>query len=116
MTTRQIRAENPEVSLASWLAAFYKGLGDPTRVRIIRLLLEHGDMHVSQLIEELDMQQSRVSTQLACLRQCGFVISYRDGRNVYYTVADPRVEQLIQIGEEILSDGAERVLACRVVN
>ena len=106
---------SPEVELASLLAAFYKGLSDPTRVRIVRLLLEKGDMNVSQIIGELEMQQSRVSTHLACLRQCGFVISYRDGRNVYYTVADPRIQQILALGEDVLSDGAERVLACRVV-
>lgn len=116
MTINQINPVAPEVSLTSLLAAFYKGLGDPTRMRILRLLLQRGDMNVSQIIEDLEMQQSRVSTQLACLRQCGFVISYRDGRNVYYTVADPRIQQILALGEEVLSDGAERVLACRVVN
>ena len=59
--------------------------------------------------------QGRVSSHLACLRWCGYVISYRDGKNVYYTLAEPRVRDLLELAQRILTDNAERIIACQVI-
>lgn len=92
----------------------FRGLGDPTRIRILQLLME-GDKNVGELVELLGSPQGRVSSHLACLKQCGFAVSYREGKNVYYTLADTRVEQLLELGLQMLADNAERVLACQVI-
>lgn len=115
MVTETTRSSGVEFDVSDLLAALYRGLGDPTRVRIVQILLEVGPTSVQDLVERLDMQQGRVSSHLACLRQCGFVVSYREGRNVFYTVADPRVGDLVRSGTEILMDNAQRVLECQVV-
>lgn len=98
------------------LAKFFRGLGDPTRIRILKILLAEGDKSVGELVEALEAQQGRVSTHLACLRWCGFVISYRSGKNVFYSLADHRVGDLIGIGENLLAGQAERILACQTID
>ncbi|MBI2855557.1 MAG: winged helix-turn-helix transcriptional regulator [Chloroflexi bacterium] len=95
-------------------AKFFRGLGDATRVKILYLLLE-GDKNVGELVEMVGSSQGRVSSHLACLRWCGYVISYRDGKNVYYTIADPRVKELLELSRHILTDNAERIIACQII-
>ena len=95
-------------------AKFFRGLGDPTRIKILQHLLE-GEKNVTQLVELLGLPQGRVSSHLACLRWCGYVHSYREGKNVYYVVADPRVRDLLRLAGLILTENAERVLACKVI-
>jgi len=95
-------------------AKFFRGIGDPTRIKILQLLLE-GDKNVGELVELLGSPQGRVSSHLACLRWCGYAVSYREGKNVYYTIADPRVKDILELGQQILADNAERVLACQII-
>src|SRR5215218_2318271 len=92
---------------------YFRALGDPTRVRILELLREHGELSVGELVERLGQSQSKVSNHLACLRWCGFVQTRRDHPTVYYRVADTRVTQLLGLGRALLADNAEHVAACR---
>jgi ArsR family transcriptional regulator, cadmium/lead-responsive transcriptional repressor len=94
------------------VAKYFRGLGDVTRVRLLGLLEERGEMSVSELVAALDQAQSKVSNHLACLRWCGFVDAQRKGRAVRYRVADPRVAQLLALGRALLADNAEHVAAC----
>jgi ArsR family transcriptional regulator, cadmium/lead-responsive transcriptional repressor len=98
------------------VAKYFRGLGDPTRVRILELLEEHGELSVGQLVERLDQSQPKVSNHLACLRWCGFVESRREHPAVYYRVADERVVELLRLGRGLLSDNAEHVAACRRID
>lgn len=52
-------------------ARFFRVLGDPTRLRILELL-HRGERSVGELVAAVGQPQPRVSTHLACLRQCGF--------------------------------------------
>jgi len=93
------------------LAKFYRGLGDPTRLRILRYLIG-GEKNVSELVELLGSAQGRVSSHLACLRQCGFVTLRTEGRLAYYAIADRRVLELLALGEGLVQQNAERIFAC----
>ena len=95
---------------------YFRALGDPTRVRILELLREHGELSVGALVERLGQSQSKVSNHLACLRWCGFVHTRRDHPTVYYRVADERVTQLLTLAHALLCDNAEHVAACRRVD
>ena len=75
---------------------FFHGLSDLTRLRIVEILLD-GELNVSELVALLGQPQSRVSNHLACLRWCGYVDSRRDGKFVYYRVADPRIRDLVML-------------------
>lgn len=94
---------------------YFRALGDPTRLRILELL-DAGEASVGELVERLGLPQPQVSKHLACLRWCGFVLTRREHRTVYYSVADSRVSEVLAIGRELLADNAEHVAACRTVD
>src|ERR687898_577166 len=100
---------------AAMLARFFRGLDDPTRVLILELLLS-GEKPVSELVELTGSPQGRVSNHLACLRYCGYVTTRRDGRWVYYRLADDRVRALLRIAQELMADHAQALLSCAVVS
>jgi DNA-binding transcriptional ArsR family regulator len=93
-------------------AKFFHGLSDLTRLRIVEVLLDEGEQNVSALVARLGEPQSRVSNHLACLRWCGYVDSRRDGKYVYYRVADPRVRELIELARGVIADHAAAILSC----
>lgn len=97
---------------ADLVAKYFRGLGDPTRLAILKLLERHGALSVGRLVEELALAQPKVSNHLACLRWCGFVESQRSGRVVMYRIADDRVRSLLELGRALLADNAEHVAAC----
>ncbi len=92
-------------------ARYFRGLGDPTRLRILLLLLE-GERAVSELVEELGLSQSRVSNHLACLRWCRFVESERRGRKVIYRISDPRLRQLLGFANELAAEHCDHLASC----
>jgi DNA-binding transcriptional ArsR family regulator len=93
------------------LAKFARGLGDPTRLRILRLLLEK-PRGVSEIIDHLRMSQSRVSNHLACLKWCGYVTTERHGRTIIYHVIDARVRAVIELIRDIVADNAAHLATC----
>lgn len=93
-------------------AKFFHGLSDLTRLKIVELLLDEGEQNVSTLVARLGQPQSQVSNHLACLRWCGYVDSRRDGKFVYYRVADPRVRQIIELARSVIVDHAAAILGC----
>jgi ArsR family transcriptional regulator, cadmium/lead-responsive transcriptional repressor len=98
------------------VAKYFRGLGDPTRLRILELLVDEGELAVGELVDRLGLPQPTVSTHLGCLRWCGFVATRRANRSVIYRVADERVGALIDIAHELLRDNAEHVAACRTID
>ena len=98
------------------VAKYFRGLGDVTRVRILELLDEHGELSVGDLVDRLGQSQPKVSNHLGCLRWCGFVDTRREHPSVYYRIADPRVTELLALGRAILEDNAEHVAACRRID
>jgi ArsR family transcriptional regulator, cadmium/lead-responsive transcriptional repressor len=94
------------------VAKYFRGLGEPTRLRILELLDQRGELSVGELVQELVLPQPSVSNHLACLRWCGFVATRRDHRTVYNRIADERVAELISLGRELLADNEEHVAAC----
>lgn len=97
------------------VAKYFRGLGDPTRVRILELLVA-GEHSVSALVTRLGATQPQVSNHLACLRWCGFVQSRREHRTVFYRVADERVPAMLELARGLLEDNAEHVAACRRID
>ncbi|HET6685992.1 MAG TPA: metalloregulator ArsR/SmtB family transcription factor [Jiangellaceae bacterium] len=82
------------------LAQLFRLLGDPTRVRLLYALLEVGEMCVSDLAAAVDAQESTVSQALRLLRTSGAVVGRRDGRLVFYRLADAHVRMLLDLSRE----------------
>jgi DNA-binding transcriptional ArsR family regulator len=94
------------------LAKFFNGFANSTRLSILLLLAQRGEMKVGDLVKELGAPQPRVSDHLRCLAWCGYVLVRREGRNAYYSVADERVLEVLKLGESLLRDNIEHVEAC----
>jgi ArsR family transcriptional regulator len=75
------------------LAAVFKALCDPTRLRLISLLVRQ-EFCVGDLAATLEVGQSVVSHQLRDMRRMGWVRNRREGRHVYYTLDDEHVRDL----------------------
>lgn len=84
------------------LADLFKIFGDPTRLRILHVLSDR-ELCVCDIAEGLDMTQSAISHQLRVLKQSRLVKFRRDGKTIYYSLADDHVHT-------ILAQGLEHVL------
>ena len=71
-----------------------KTLAHPVRLRIVHLLL-NGRYTVGEIAEDCEVLDNVASEHLRLLQRCGFLGSERDGRRVYYHVAEPHLEQLM---------------------
>lgn len=96
------------------LARFFHGLSDPTRVRILRFLLD-GPKTAGEIVSYVARHQPSVSSHLMCLRFCGFVEARREGRSVRYEIIDPDVRRIIEMGARYLEMNEARIAACRVI-
>lgn len=90
--------------ISTHLADLFSALSDPTRLRIISVLLE-GERNVGELAAQLQMTESAVSHQLRGLRQLRLVRSRKDGRQVYYALDDDHVAKLYRLGLEHVEHG-----------
>lgn len=92
-------------------AKLFRGFADPSRLALLDAL-RHGEKTVTELVEATGLSQPNASAHLACLRECGLVLSRQEGRFVYYAIADARTEELLHEAGEILQAVAERIYAC----
>lgn len=92
-------------------AKMFRGLADPSRLLIVDVL-RSGEKTVSQVVEETGLTQPNASAHLACLQDCGLVVRRQDGRFAYYTLADARMETVLEAVEGMLSLVAEQVYRC----
>ncbi len=93
------------------VAKFFRALGDPTRLRLLEYLLRE-EHTVSECVAHVGLAQSRVSTHLGCLADCGYVQVRREGRFAYYQVSDPRVADLVLLAHALAADNHTALCAC----
>ena len=99
----RVRAKLPDVEELYDLAEFFKVFGDTTRIRILYVLFE-AEMCVCDIAEMLSMTPSAISHQLRLLKQFKLVKSRRDGKTVYYSLADDHVRLIIDQGREHIEE------------
>ena len=90
----------------------YKALADETRLRILVLLLEHGELCICDLMNALDMPQSTVSRHVAYMKNAGWLNDRRGGVWMYYSVKlglDTFMSSLATLTREHLSSEASVV-------
>ncbi len=86
------------------MAESFKALSDPTRLQILALLFT-GERTVGDIADHLEVSQSAVSHQLRILRSLNIVRYHKEGREVYYSLADEHVRDiLLRTLEHILCD------------
>ena len=92
----------PEEELAD-MAELFKVFGDSTRIRILYVLFE-SEMCVADIAQLLSMSTSAISHQLRLLKQIRLVKFRRDGKIVFYSLADDHVRTIIDQGIEHLAE------------
>lgn len=98
-----VNAEMPEEDKLYDLAELFKVFGDSTRIRILYVLFE-AEVCVCDLAEVLNMTQSAISHQLKILKQSKLVKSRREGKSVFYSLADGHVRTIIAQGREHIEE------------
>ncbi len=93
----------PSEEVTAKTVRLLKGFADGTRLRIL-CLLRGQEVCVHDLVEALEMSQSAVSHQLRVLRDARLVSHRREGRHVYYRLADDHVREML---DNALTHGAE---------
>ena len=96
---KAVAEEMPEDEVAMDLSDTFKVFSDFTRIKILLALLNH-EMCVCDISALLGMTKSAVSHQLRVLKQSNLVKNRRDGKVVYYSIADEHVETIINNGME----------------
>ncbi len=79
------------------LAELFKTFGDSTRIRILYDLFEH-EKNVTEICEDLEMNQSAISHQLKILKTSKLINSRREGKQMIYFLADDHVKTIIAMG------------------
>lgn len=74
-------------------------LAHPVRLRIVQLLL-HGSYTVGELAADCGVPDNVASEHLRLMQRCGFFTSHRDGRKVYYQIAEPHLQDLMRCVEK----------------
>jgi len=92
----------PEDTLHS-LADLFKTFGDPTRIRILYILAA-GELCVCDIAEVLSMTQSAISHQLRVLKQMSLVRFRREGKTIYYSLADTHVSTILNQGLDHINE------------
>ena len=99
----QVKPKLPDVEELYDLAELFKVFGDTTRIRILYVLFE-AEMCVCDIAETLDLTPSAISHQLRLLKQFKLVKNRRDGKTIYYSLADDHVRSIINQGREHIEE------------
>lgn len=92
-------------------AKLFKVFSDPTRLQILEHLKD-GEANVSQLCDGLSLKQSTVSQHLRMLKECGAVTARKDGREIFYSIRDPKFVEMLDLGDEALVLTIEDMMSC----
>lgn len=92
-------------------AELIHGFSNKTRLQILECI-QHQEKTVSQIVEEIDGNQSSISQHLACLRGCGLIVSRQEGKYVYYSIRNEHVSKLLNMFDDVLMDVHSDMRTC----
>ena len=94
----------PEKETLTQIAELFKGFADPTRVQILSLLLQQEELCVTDIADAVDLSQSAISHQLRALKNARLVKGRREGKTVFYALADDHVKTIIHQGLDHIAE------------
>ena len=100
---KKVNSRMPDEDELYDLAELFKVFGDSTRIRILYVLFEE-ELCVCDIAQTLNMSQSAISHQLRILKQSGLVKNRREGKQVFYSLADDHVRTIIAQGREHIEE------------
>jgi ArsR family transcriptional regulator, cadmium/lead-responsive transcriptional repressor len=111
-----VEAEPVALADSELLARLFRALGDATRLRVLELLMEEGELHQMELVRRLGATQNRISEHMSCLVWCGFVQSRTEGRRTLYRVTNRKVGSLLAQAKRFLEANEAQIACCRVID
>ena len=90
----------PDKKTMERIADLFKGFADPTRVHILALLQQREELCVTDIAEAVALSQSAISHQLRILKQMHLIKFRREGKNIWYSLADDHVRTILRMGLE----------------
>ena len=86
------------------LIKVFKSLSDETKLRILKILQERDELCVCEIMQALNISQSRASRNLGILKDAGFVTDRRDGLWVYYSISKEKINEYHQAMNELMGN------------
>ncbi len=84
-----------DIDALTMAAECLKALAHPHRLQIVQLLLSGEQYSVNEIAEFCELTQPTTSDHLRLMQRCGFLRSQRDGRTVFYEIAEPHLEDIM---------------------
>jgi len=96
---------SPLEANAERAAELMRQLGNDRRILLLCCLIDEGEVTVSRLAQHVGLSMSAVSQHLKVLRWDGLVAARRQGAEIHYRIADPRVVRLVSVLQELFAAG-----------
>jgi len=90
---------------------FVRGFSDKTRLQILECIKDK-EKTVTQIVEEINGNQSNISQHLACLKDCGIVLCRQEGKYMFYGLRDIQVKELLEMFDQVLSHIHDQIANC----
>ncbi len=100
-----------ELQKLSLKSKLFRGFSDPVGLSILESL-RAGERTTSEIGREIGQSQSNVSNHLASLRDCGLVKNRREGRNIFYSLRNKKISNILEQGDILLSEIAKELYEC----
>lgn len=92
-------------------AKFIRGFSDKTRLQILECIRDK-EKTVSQIVDEIQGNQSNISQHLACLKGCGIIVGRQEGKYVYYSLSNEKIKDMLSMFDTVLSLVHDGVSKC----
>jgi ArsR family transcriptional regulator len=98
-------------NLRRFKAGVFQALAHPTRIAIVELLRDEGEVPVSRIYERIGLEQANASQHLAVLRSKQIVIGRKDGNQVFYSLRDPILGKVLDLMRQYFQAHLREALA-----
>ena len=102
--TKQAKSSLKKFKHTDHLIKFFKSIADETRLKILCVLDEVETMCVCDIAVTLNMTKSAISHQLKYLKDCKLIKSTKQGKIVFYTLADEHIREIFEMGREHIEE------------
>jgi DNA-binding transcriptional ArsR family regulator len=90
---------------------FLQGFAHKVRIQILECIKED-EKTVSQIVKDLNGNQSNISQHLACLKGCGLIVGRQEGKYMYYSLRNQQVRDLLSMFNDVLEDVQNDMACC----
>jgi ArsR family transcriptional regulator, cadmium/lead-responsive transcriptional repressor len=91
---------------------FLQGFAHKIRIQILECMKEE-EKTVSQIVNDLNGNQSNISQHLACLKGCGLIVGRQEGKYVFYRLSNQKVRDLLTMFDVVLEEVQNDVACCK---